>query len=172
MKTKELTLCALFAALIALCAWICIPIPGIPITLQTFALFLTLGTAGGRLGLWVSLGYLLLGLVGLPVFTGFQGGIGVLLGPTGGFLLSFPLIAGCYWCITGLSRGKGKLIAMVAGQLLCYTAGCLWYWGLYLKGSGSLWAAVAQCVLPYLAGDGTKLLLAWWLSRRVKPMSA
>ena len=88
MKTRDLTLIAVFAAVIAVCAWISIP-AAVPFTLQTLGIFLAVGLLGGRRGT-ISVGvYLLLGAVGAPVFSGFNGGIGYLLGATGGYLLGF-----------------------------------------------------------------------------------
>ena len=84
-----MTLCALFGALIALCSWLCVPIGDIAFTMQTFAVFLTLGLLGGKWGTVTILVYLLLGAVGMPVFTAFRGGIGVLAGVTGGYLWGF-----------------------------------------------------------------------------------
>ena len=80
MKVRNMALCALFAALLAVCAWLAIPVGDTAFTMQTFGVLLTLGLLGGRWGSVSILLYLLLGLVGLPVFSGFQGGFGVLLG--------------------------------------------------------------------------------------------
>ena len=88
LRTVDLAYAALFAVLLMVCAWINIPLT-VPFTLQTFGVFAALGTLGGRRGILAILAYLLLGLVGLPVFSGFQGGPGVLLGTTGGYILGF-----------------------------------------------------------------------------------
>ena len=84
--TKEIALIALFVALTAVCAWITIPMPTpfAPFTLQTFAVFTALGILGLKNGLTAIIVYCLLGIVGLPVFAGMKGGVGVLLGTTGG----------------------------------------------------------------------------------------
>ena len=92
MRTRELARAALFAALIAICSWISIP-TAVPFTLQTFAVFLALGVLGGKLGTLSVAVYLLLGAVGLPVFAGFQGGLGALLGATGGYLAPTYLLS-------------------------------------------------------------------------------
>ena len=86
MRVKNMTLCGLFVALLAICAWLSIPLGSIAITLQTFAVFLCLGLLGGKLGSVTILVYLLLGLVGVPVFSGFRGGATALMGATGGYL--------------------------------------------------------------------------------------
>lgn len=156
-----MVLTSLFAALITVCAWIALPIPPVGFTLQTLGVLLTLGTLGGRRGTWAVGLYLLLGLVGLPVFSGFRGGLSAILGPTGGFLWGFLLMALCY----RLLEGFGKLPAMVAGQLVCYLCGCFWF-TVYAPGT-SFWAAAAVCVVPYLLGDAVKIGLAFTISRRI-----
>lgn len=99
LRTRDLTYVALCAVLIAVCAWISIPAP-VPFTLQTFGIFAALTLLGGRRGCYAVAVYLLLGLVGLPVFAGFQGGAGTLLGVTGGYILGFGAAALIYWLVT------------------------------------------------------------------------
>lgn len=94
-----MVLCGLFSALLAICAWICIPVLHITYTLQTFAIFLALFTLGGKWGTLTIGIYLLLGAVGVPVFSGFRGGFGALLGVTGGFLWGFLLSGILYWML-------------------------------------------------------------------------
>ena len=90
MKSKayDLVLIALFAALMALCAWVTVPY-AVPFTMQTFGVFLALLLLGGKRGTICMAVYLLLGAVGLPVFSGFRGGVGALVGSTGGYLVGF-----------------------------------------------------------------------------------
>ena len=89
MRTLDLAYTALFSVLIAVCAWVSIPMPRplVPFTMQTFAVFMSVMCLGGRRGLYSVTVYLLLGAAGVPVFTGFRGGLGVLLDTTGGYLL-------------------------------------------------------------------------------------
>ena len=170
MNVRHMTLCSLFAALMSLCAWISVPLGGVSFTLQTLGLFLTLGTLGGKLGFWTIFVYLLLGCAGLPVFSGFQGGLGILLGPTGGYLTGFLAAGLCYRGITALlgDSAKVRLAAMTAGQLVCYAFGSAWYFFLYGSSGITLIGILAQCVLPYLLPDGIKLALAWTLSNRLR----
>ena len=156
-----MTLASLFAALTAICAWICVPVFGCTFTLQTFAVSLTLFVLGGRWGTVSILVYLLLGAVGLPVFSGFQGGIGVLLGATGGYLWGFLSTGLCYWAVDRF----GKLRAMVLGHLSCYLCGSLWF--MIWSGSG-LGPVLMLCVVPYLIPDTLKLCLAWYISKRIR----
>lgn len=160
--TKHMTQSAMMAALMAICAWIAIPVPPVAFTMQTLGLCLCLGLLGGKWGSISILLYLLLGAVGLPVFSGFRGGIATLLGPTGGFLLGFVLAGPVYRLAARLGRFPG----MVAAVAVSYVCGCLWYL-VYAPGT-SVPAVLLICVAPYLPGELVKLPLAAWLTRRIK----
>lgn len=170
MKVRNMALCAMFAAVLTLCAWLSIPMGDLVISLQTFGIFLTLGLLGGKRGSIAIFVYLLLGAVGAPVFSGFRGGIGALLGTTGGYLFGFMLTALCYWLLTAMKdTSMTRLIAMVLGLLLCYGCGSYWYMTQYLSSSGiTLSAVLLKCVLPYLLPDVLKLSLAWLLTVKLK----
>ena len=150
----------MMASLLAVCAWIAIPIPPVSVTMQTFGVFLTLGILGGKRGTVSILLYLLLGLVGLPVFSGFRGGA-ALMDAAGGFLWGFLAAALSYWLLEGL----GKLPAMIAGMAVCYLCGCLWF--SYWAGGAGFFAAVMTCVVPYLIPDAIKIALAYTMSKRI-----
>ena len=170
VKVKYMARCGLFTAVLAVCAWIAVPLGDIAVTLQTFGIFLTLGLLGGKRGSITVFVYLLLGAVGAPVFSGFRGGMGALLGTTGGYITGFMLTALAYWLITSVrDTPLIRLIAMVLGLILCYGCGTAWYvWG-YLGGSTlSLGAVLLKCVVPYLIPDALKLFFAWVLTRRLK----
>ena len=156
-----MVLSSLFAALIAVCAWISIPIPPVSFTLQTLAVLLALGILGGKWGSVSVFLYLLLGAIGLPVFAGFQSGAAALPGPTGGFLWGF-LAGGLVY--RGLEK-LGRLPAMIAAQLTVYACGCVWF-SLYAGNTG-IATAVLTCVVPYLIPDSLKLILAHSLSKRI-----
>lgn len=160
-SVKNMVRSALFAALMALCAWISIPVPGVAFTMQTFGVFLTLLVLGGKWGTVSLLIYLLLGCVGLPVFSGFRSGPGVLLGVTGGYLWGFLLTGLCFW---GLEKW-GKLPALILGLAACYLCGSVWF---AQYSGGGLWVIFARCVAPYLLPDSVKLWMAIGLSKRLK----
>lgn len=162
MKTRNMVLCALFAALMAICAWISIPTGGISFTLQTFSLFLALLVLGGKWGSVTVLVYLALGAIGLPVFSGFQGGIGALVGPSGGFFFGFMLTCILYLVATSLfgSRRSIRIVSLCAGLFLTYLTGWLWYCR-FAPVNFFLW------VLPYFLPDLLKLFLAYFLSKRL-----
>lgn len=172
LSVKELCAIAMTAVLIAVCSWISVPAP-VPFTLQTFAVFCALELLGGRRGTVAVLIYLLLGAVGVPVFAGFAGGIGILLGSTGGYLLGFLLTGLVYWLFERLSdRAWLHIAALVLGLALCYAFGTWWFVQVYARANGpiSTLAALGWCVFPFLLPDGVKLALALLLSRRLKPL--
>lgn len=163
MKIRDMTRCALFAALMVGCAWLAVPVGDIRLSMQTFGIFLALGLLGGRLGSVSCLVYLLLGALGMPVFTGFQGGIGVLLGPTGGYLWGFLAGSLVYWL---LERRVPMWAGMAVCLLICHICGTVWFYQLY-AGSG-VWLVILKCVVPYLLPDTAKLLLALSLTKRYR----
>ena len=173
-RTLDLAYIALFAVLMAVCAWITVPLPKplVQFTMQTFAMFTALLVLGGRRGLYVMVVYLLLGAVGMPVFSGFRGGMGVLLDTTGGYIIGFAASALLYWLVTA-KWGDSlpvAIIACVLGLAVCYAFGTAWFLVVYARNSGPIGLATALgwCVFPYIIPDLVKLALAVVLSRRVK----
>lgn len=171
MKTLDMVYIALFAVLIAICSWISIPAV-VPFTLQTFAVFLTVGVLGGRRGSVAILIYLLLGAVGIPVFSGFQGGIGAILGKTGGYIIGFLFSAFTMWAIERLFGRKTRVLAlsMVLGILVCYAIGTIWFMVVYTGNSGAvgLMTVLGWCVIPFIIPDAIKIALALVLSKRLR----
>ena len=165
---RDMVNCAISAALITICAWICVPVLQVSFTMQTFAVFFILSLLGGRCGFLSVLLYLLLGAVGLPVFSGFQGGIGALLGVTGGYIWGFLAAALIYWIVSALlgDRLTVRLPASVLGMILCYACGTAWYQHAYAQ--NSLWTVIATCVVPYILSDAVKIALALYLADRIK----
>ena len=172
VKVRNMARSALFAALLTVCAWIAVPLGDISFTLQTFAVALTLGLLGGKWGSLSIAVYLLLGAAGLPVFSGFRGGLGALLGVTGGYILGFALWGLVYWLITALwgTGAKLRLFATVLGLLLCYAFGTAWFCFGYLDGGSymSIGLILTKCVLPFVLPDALKLSLAFFLTQRLK----
>ena len=170
MKAKNMALCGLFTAVLTICAWISVPMGDSVITLQTFGIFLTLGLLGGKRGSLAVLVYLLLGAVGVPVFSAFRGGLGALLGTTGGYIFGFMLTSLIYWVITARKDTPlTRLIAMILGLAACYACGSYWYMTRYLStGSVTFALVLLKCVVPYLIPDAAKRALAWLLTCRLK----
>ena len=170
MKAKNMALCGLFTAVLTVCAWISIPFGDSVITLQTFGIFLTLGLLGGKLGSLTVLVYLLLGAVCVPVFSAFRGGLGALLGTTGGYLFGFMLTSLVYWLLTSRrNTPRLRLIAMGIGLLLGYSCGSWWYLTRYRNGGTvTLGLVLLKCVVPFLIPDAMKLGLAWLLTGKLR----
>ena len=152
LRTRDMAYIALFAILIAVCAWISIPMTTISFTLQTFAIFAALLTLGGRRGTYAVTVYLLLGAVGFPVFSGFQGGLGALLGATGGYIIGFLGSALVYWLLTALVKDTlpVRITACLLGLIVCYAFGTAWFMAVYTTGPMDVGAAVAMCGLLVL----------------------
>ena len=169
---RDLLFITLMAVLITVCAWISIPFP-IPLTLQTFGICTALSLLGGRRGVAAIVLYLLMGVVGLPVFSHFSGGLSALLGTSGGFLWGFLLQGAVYWLITSRmgSRPGVQLAALLLGLLLCYAAGTFWFMIVYARQSGpvGLGTALGWCVLPFLPLDLFKMALSLRLAHRLRP---
>lgn len=161
----------MMTCLLAICSWITVP-AAVPFTMQTFAVFCALLLLGGKDGLIAIAGYIFLGCLGVPVFSGFQGGIGHILGPTGGYILGFVLTALCCLAFEPVIRkhrkAGGPVLAL--GLLLCYAAGTAWFHAVFaMRGTQySFRAVLSLCVLPYVVPDVLKLLLALAVCKRVK----
>lgn len=172
LKTIDLTLIALCAALIAICSWISIPTT-VPFTLQTFAVFLTVCLLGGRRGTLAVIVYILLGAVGLPVFAGVKGGLGVLLGTTGGYIVGFLFSALLMWGAEKLFGHKLAVsaVSMVLALIVCYAFGTAWFMVVYSRANGAVaLATVLQwCVIPFIVPDLIKIALALALGKILRP---
>ncbi len=170
-STLELVYIGVFAALLAVCSQIQIPLT-VPITLQTFGVFCTLEILGGKRGIFSVLVFILLGAIGIPVFAGFTGGLSILFGSTGGYILGFLLTAGIYWIAEKTLGNKlwVRITAMVLGLLLCYAFGTAWFMYIYARDNGAigLGTALGWCVIPFLLPDAVKMALAFVIGGRVK----
>lgn len=158
-KTFYMILIALFAALMALGAWISVPF-AIPFTMQSFVLFSALFILGGKRGLISICVYVLAGLMGAPVFSGFRGGFSVLASPTGGYIIGF-VAAGIVYCFLEKIITNTK-IYQYGVSFIClavsYLCAVLWYSFVY--SSDTLTAGFVACVLPFIIPDVIKIVLA------------
>lgn len=171
LNLRDFTLIAMFTAIIAICAWITIPTT-VPFTLQTFAIFLTIGLLGGKRGTISVILYILLGAIGVPVFSGFKGGIGVLLGQTGGYIVGFIGTALFAWLVERLLGRKQwvLLLSMVIGLLICYAVGTLWFIAVYTNSTGAvgLLTVLGWCVFPFIIPDAVKISVALIITGRLR----
>ena len=169
-KTIEMVRVALFSGLLCVLAPIAIPVPmsPVPLSFATFVVYLKGVLLCVKQSVLCVLVYLLLGAVGLPVFSGFSGGIGVLLGPTGGYLLGYlPCVALIGWMCDAKRRAIRTVFAMILGTLLCYLLGTVWFLAV-MKDSYTIGQAVLVCVVPYLIFDFVKILVAAAVEKPIK----
>ena len=169
MKTHKLTLIGLFTAFLCILGPIAIILPfsPVPLSLGTLGVLLACLLLGTKNGLLCTILYLTLGFVGLPVFTGFTGGVGKLLGPTGGYLLGYLLLA----FVGGLLAEHWRkhlflqALSLFIGMCFCYLFGSLW---LVYQAGMSLKTALWAGVLPYVPFDMCKIMGAILLSREMR----
>ncbi len=158
---QKMCIIAMFVALMCVLAPISIPIEPVAITLATLALYLIGAVFSWKISLPIVALYLLLGLAGMPIFSKFQGGPQVLLGPTGGFLIGYlpcVLIESLF-----ISAFKKKIwaypLAMILGTIVLYAFGTGWFL-IYGKGNYDFAKALMLCVVPFLPGDAIKIVIA------------
>ncbi len=169
-KLKTYVLISLFSAIIAVLSFISIPAP-VPFTLQTLGVFCALAVLGGKSGFISIILYIFLGIIGLPVFSHFSGGIGHLLGATGGYIIGFIPLALIYLLFTekiGKSI-KVKAIGLIAGLFVCYLTGTLWYTYKYVGviNLESFLSSLSVCVLPFLVPDLIKIFCALLINKKL-----
>ena len=170
LTAADLARIGMMTALIAVCAWVTIPMT-IPFTLQTFGVFAALLLLEGRKGTIAIALYILVGFAGVPVFSGFGAGPAVLAGPTGGYIVGFLLTGLLYW-VTGAVRKNRRhnLLVLVGGLALCYLFGTIWF--LIVMGSRgnsiSFFSALGICVVPYILPDLAKLFAADLVAGRLR----
>lgn len=165
-KTYQMAVCALFAALMCVFGPMSVPIGPIPVSLTNFVIYLAVFLLGTKATTISYLLYLLLGTVGLPVFSGYAGGIGKLAGPTGGYLIGFILMA----IISGLAFEFSKrnvvitCLGMVLGTAVDYLFGTLWF----MHQTGNGWVdALTVCVYPFIPFDLAKIVIAAVLGKSI-----
>ena len=166
LTIRKMANIAVFAALIAVFSQISIPIGPVPINLALLAVF----AAGGMLSVVEAvvavLLFLGLGAAGLPVFAGFNAGLGALAGPTGGYLVGYLLAAFLAGIFCKERRSFWRYAAgMLLGLAACYTLGTAWF---VISTKAKIWYALGVCVFPFLPGDAVKIALAAFLSLQVR----
>ncbi len=169
---------AIFVALITVCTWITIPFGIIPFTLQTFAIFVTGGILGAKRGTIAVIVYILIGIIGVPVFSGFSGGIVKFIpntetGMTGGFIIGFvftTIIIGIFKYLSIEKDTKTKVlyvgIGMVLGDIVCLAFGTVWFW-LFNPMHLGLVATLSACVVPFIIPELVKIIIALLVVTRV-----
>ncbi len=159
------------AAIIAICSWISLNVGNVPFTLQTFGVFLALQVLGGANGTIAVLVYIILGLVGVPVFAGFTGGVGIILGPTGGYIVGFLIMGVIYWFSEKVQKNTLiQVLILVLGLVACYGFGTIWFSKVYANQGNAvtLWAVLGWCVFPFIIPDAVKLAVSVIISKNLK----
>lgn len=168
LKTRDLTQCAMFAAVMAICAQISIRLPfsPVPFTMQVFACVLAGYMLGSKKGFIALIIYVLVGAFGVPVFAGLAGGVSIITGPTGGFIIGFPIIA----FATGYAVEKYKNMKMIIMIILIanfidYALGTAQF--MFVMNTG-IKQALAACVLPFIILDIVQIFMAVTIGLRVR----
>ena len=173
MEKESLTIrgmiyASLFGAVTAAGAYLIIPFPLVPITLQTLFLNLAAALLGGRLGELSQVIYIILGIIGLPVFAGGKGGIGVLIGPTGGYLIGFVVASYVIGRLIEMKERAGFIwmaCSMCVGLVVIYLLGVT---QLSIVAKLTLKKAITVGVLPFLIGDALKIILATLIAVKIR----
>ena len=168
-RLRSMVFVALMAAFLCIFSPISIPLYPVPITLQTFAVFVASALLGWKKGVLAVFVYLLVGLIGLPVFSGWTGGFSSFATPSSGYIIGFLFTA----LLTGflIDRFSRRIwiypLAMIGGLLVCYLFGTVWflvYMNVWMATPYTLWQALLVCVIPFLVGDVLKIIAATALS--------
>lgn len=157
-RVAGITLTAIFTAVIATLSVVSVPLPMGAISLALLGVYLAAYLLPMRYAVLSPAVYILLGIIGLPVFAGFGSGVQVLLGPTGGYILSYPIVAAVITAVRRRTSGlPAYCFACVISLAICYAMGTAWY---CCVTATSFLPALAVCVLPYIAGDAVKIAAA------------
>lgn len=169
MRTKKIAYCAIFVALTAILSQIAIPIGPIPINLALISVYMSGIMLGGFYGALSMVIYILLGVIGIPVFVGFQGGAGAIVGATGGFIVAYIFVS--LFVGIGAKFFKDKMIfillCLIISTALLYLLGALWYMQF---SAASFYQAIIICVVPFIFGDIIKIFISVVLGLKLKKL--
>ena len=156
---QKISFISILAAMICVLSPWSIPIGSIPITLATFALYLIGGVTKKFDGLITILIYICIGIIGIPVFSSFRGGVGVILGVTGGYIVGYLPAVLIISFLTSINKKQffWYPMSMVLGTIICYLVGTIWY---MFQTENSFWYALSICVVPFLVFDIIKIIIA------------
>lgn len=169
-KTKfqvyPLAMTAVMAAVTCVLGPMSISIGPIPISFTNLAIYLSLYLLGWKRGSVSFLVYLLIGMVGMPVFSGYSGGFGKLFGPTGGYILGFlPMAVIAGWIIDHSRSRLAHMGGMILGTAVCYALGTAWF---CVQAGYTVGAALGLCVIPFVPVDLVKMVIAMMLGSVVR----
>lgn len=158
-SSKTLTYTALLSAILCIVSPLTIPIGAVPISFTTLIIFITASIVDYKISTLATIVYILIGVVGLPVFSNFQGGISVLFNGTGGFILGYTLCAFITSFLVKKSKGRKSvyLLAMIISTLILYIIGTAWF---VIITKVDIKSAIIVCVLPFILFDAIKIIIA------------
>lgn len=169
MKVKDMTLTAVMAALVCIAGPLTVPAGPIPLSLATLAVYLAGAVLGKKRGTLAVALYLLIGIIGVPVFSGFSGGFQKLAGVTGGYLIGYLPCAFLSGLGAELAEERGRIrilpAMMAAGTAVLYAVGTAWF---MIQSGNALGTALSLCVVPFLPGDAVKIAAAVMLTVPVR----
>lgn len=166
ITTQQMALVAIMTALTCILAPFSLPIGPVPISLTNLVIYFSLYLLGWKLGTLSYVIYLLIGLVGVPVFSGFTAGPAKLFGPTGGYLIGFipmAIIAGIV--IDKFSQRWIQILGMIVGTAICYAFGTAWF---CIQAGYTVSAALAVCVIPFIPADLIKMVIAMIIGPEIR----
>lgn len=166
ITTQQMALVAIMTALTCILAPFSLPIGPVPISLTNLVIYFSLYLLGWKLGTLSYVIYLLIGLVGVPVFSGFSAGPAKLFGPTGGYLIGFipmAIIAGIV--IDKFSQRWIQILGMIVGTVICYAFGTAWF---CIQAGYTVSAALAVCVIPFIPADLIKMVIAMIIGPEIR----
>lgn len=166
ITTQQMALVAIMTALTCILAPFSLPIGPVPISLTNLVIYFSLYLLGWKLGTLSYVIYLLIGLVGVPVFSGFTAGPAKLFGPTGGYLIGFipmAIIAGIV--IDKFSQRWIQILGMIVGTVICYAFGTAWF---CIQAGYTVSAALAVCVIPFIPADLIKMVIAMIIGPEIR----
>ena len=171
MLVKKICFVAIFSAILCILAPLSLPIGPVSITLATLGVYIVSALLDYRLAPLVIIIYIILGIIGLPVFSNFTSGIGIILGPTGGYIIGYVLGSlACSLLITFNYKKKWMYpCAMLIATIIIYLFGSIWFY-IYMKGSYSVSKVLITCVIPFLLGDALKIVVASLVSIKSRPV--
>lgn len=166
ITTQQMAVVAIMTALTCILAPFSLPIGPVPISLTNLVIYFSLYLLGWKLGTLSYVIYLLIGLVGVPVFSGFTAGPAKLFGPTGGYLIGFipmAIIAGIV--IDKFSQRWIQILGMIVGTAICYAFGTAWF---CIQAGYTVSAALAVCVIPFIPADLIKMVIAMIIGPEIR----
>ncbi len=174
-SVKDMALCALFAAFCCVCSILTLPIGAVPLSFATFGVMATTMILGEKRAIISVFLFVLLGVIGLPVFSGMNGGVGVIAGPTGGYIYSYilmvPIVGLASKCLNKtVSSGMFTMLGCFAAMFVNYLVGTIHFMIVADLTSKSFVSIIMTCVLPFVVGDILKSILAIIIAPRLKPL--